>query len=74
MHLSTANIREYENSFRSTSLHLAFKGYMLPINVGERGSLTHEAHFVETVISVYEAGEWVADLDVLKAISHYEHG
>ena len=65
---------KYENNFRSTSLHLAFTGSMLPIDVGDRGSLTHEAHFVETVISVYEAGEWVADLDVLKAISHYKHG
>ena len=65
---------KYENNFRSTSLHLALTGYMLPIGVGERGSLTHEAHLVETVISAYEAGEWVADLDVLKAISNYKHG
>ena len=65
---------KYENNFGSTSLHLAFTGYVLPIDVGERGSLTNEAHFVETVISVYEAGEWVADLDVLKAISNYKHG
>ena len=65
---------KYENNFGSTSLNLAFTGHTLPINVGERGSLTHEAHLVETVISVHDAGEWVADLDVLKAISHYKHG
>ena len=65
---------KYENNFGSTSLNLAFTGYTLAIDVGERGSLTHEAHIVETVISVYDAGEWVADLDVLKAISQYEHG
>ena len=65
---------KYEDNFGSTSLHLAFTGYTLPIDVGERGSLTHEAHFIETVISVYEAGEWVADLDILKAISQYKHG
>ena len=65
---------KYEDNFGSTSLHLTFTGYVLPIDVGERGSLTHEAHIAETVISVYDAGEWVADLDVLKAISHYKHG
>ncbi|KAL8791858.1 MAG: hypothetical protein Q9195_005520 [Heterodermia aff. obscurata] len=65
---------KYEDNFKSTSLHLAFTGYVLPVDVGERGSLTHEAYLVETVISVYEAGEWVADLDVLKAIPHYKHG
>lgn len=65
---------KYEDNFGSTSLHLAFTGSAFPIDVGERGSLTPEAHFIETVISVYEAGEWVADLDVLKAISDYKHG
>jgi hypothetical protein len=65
---------KYENNFASTSLHLAFTGYELPIDVRERGSLNHEAHFVETVISVYECGEWVADLDILKALLDYKYG
>jgi hypothetical protein len=65
---------KYENNFVSTSLHLAFTGYELPIDVREHGSLNHEAFFVETVISVYEGGEWVADLDILKALSDYQHG
>ena len=46
-----------ENNFGSTSLHLTFTGYTLPIDVGKRGSLTHETHIAETVISVYDAGE-----------------
>lgn len=64
----------YEDNFASTSLHLAFTGYELPVDVSQRGNANHEALFVETVISVYEGGEWVADLNVLKVFSSYEHG
>ena len=64
----------YEDNFTATSLHLTFTGYELPIGVKDRGSLSHEAFLVETVISVYDGGDWVADLDILRALKNSKHG
>ncbi len=54
-----------DNCFQSTTLHLAFTGYESPIDVGVHGGRFIEAFFLETVVSVHDRGEWVADLDVL---------
>ena len=58
-----------EDNFRNTSLHLGFTGYALPIDVGTHGSRSREAFFLESVVSVHDRGEWVADLDILALLS-----
>ncbi|RFU25180.1 hypothetical protein B7463_g11158, partial [Scytalidium lignicola] len=55
--------------FRSTSLHLSFSGYELPIMTSEHGGRFVEAFFLEAIVSVHDSGEWVADLDILAALS-----
>ncbi|KAF2180319.1 hypothetical protein K469DRAFT_753525 [Zopfia rhizophila CBS 207.26] len=53
--------------FTSTSLHLSFTGYELPLDIGARGSRDSEVFFIEAAISVHEGGKWVADLDAIAA-------
>ncbi|RYP24071.1 hypothetical protein DL765_000799 [Monosporascus sp. GIB2] len=55
-----------EDNFKSTSLHLSFTSHEFPVDYGDSGIIDHQVFLVESVISVYDAGEWVADLDVLK--------
>ncbi|KAH8809362.1 hypothetical protein F5884DRAFT_901460 [Xylogone sp. PMI_703] len=59
-----------DDCFQSTTLHLAFSGYELPIDVGIHGGRFTEAFFLEAVVSVHERGEWVADLDVLSTFDN----
>ncbi|KAL9607960.1 MAG: hypothetical protein Q9167_007183, partial [Letrouitia subvulpina] len=59
---------KFDNSFQHTTLHLSFTRYRLPINTTSHGNQDTEAHFVETLISVFDRDEWVADLDVLNAL------
>ena len=60
---------ESKNSFSSTSLHLSFTGYDLPVDdVTTKGAQDIEAYFVESVISVHEHGKWVADIDILATL------
>ncbi|EUC27895.1 hypothetical protein COCCADRAFT_66825, partial [Bipolaris zeicola 26-R-13] len=54
-----------EDSFRSTSLHLTFTEFELPVDVGERGAIDKDLCFVETLIQVYDRDQWIADIDVL---------
>lgn len=57
------------DNFSSTSLHLSFTEATFPIDIGFSGARDIEAFFLETLISVYDAGKWVADLDPLKVIN-----
>ncbi|EGU83042.1 hypothetical protein FOPG_16051 [Fusarium oxysporum f. sp. conglutinans race 2 54008] len=54
-----------EDSFQSTTLHLRFTDYILPIDVGSHGNRDFEVYFLESVVSIHDHGEWVADLDIL---------
>lgn len=58
-----------EDSFQSTSLHLRFTDYILPIDVGTHGLRDFEIYFLESVVSVHDRGKWVADLDILGGLS-----
>ena len=58
-----------ENNFQGTTLHLGFSGYEFPLDVGDHGGRNREAFFLETLISVHDRGEWVADLDALEAVA-----
>ena len=56
-----------EDNFKGTSLHLSFTDWTLPLEVkGAEGRvIDQEACLVESVISVLDSGNWVADLDIL---------
>lgn len=58
-----------QNKFRSTSLHLSFTTAESSINVGFSGMKDDEVYLLETLLSVHEGGEWIADLDVQKSFS-----
>ena len=51
--------------FQNTSLHMSFTDYILPIDTGTRGVRDVEIYFLETVISVYDKGQWMGDLDII---------
>ena len=62
---------KFENTFTGTSLHLSFTDWSIPVDVGEtgRGRRDAEAHLVESLVSVHDRSRWIADLDVLGALS-----
>jgi len=68
--------RDREDCFRATSLHLSFTDFEMPFDIGQRGSIDRDIHVrvVETVISVYDRADWVADLDVLLLYEPKIHG
>lgn len=53
------------DSFQTTSLHMSFTEFVLPIDTGLRGIRDTEIYFLETVISVHDRGRWMGDLKVL---------
>ena len=57
------------DEFSDTSLHLSFTSAKSQISGHFEGLKDSELEVVETALSVYERGEWVADLDVLKSFS-----
>lgn len=52
------------------SLHLSFTGSVFPLDTGDYGSRDNEVYILETLISVHDHGEWVADLDILAALEN----
>jgi hypothetical protein len=57
-----------EDHFRNTSLHLSFTQSEVPIVTERRGARDVEAFYVESLVSVYDHGMWIADLDIIKMI------
>lgn len=53
-----------EDNFRATTLHMSFTKYEFPLGDRTTGLIDRPGFFVEAVISVYDGGQWVADLDV----------
>lgn len=60
----------FEDCFANTSLHLSFTGASMPLDIGFTGNCDREVYILETVVSVHEAGQWVADLDVLGSLAN----
>lgn len=58
-----------EDCFHNTSLHLSFTTYEIPLATGKHGGVDAEVMLVESLISVYDRGDKVADLDVLGSLS-----
>ncbi|KAK8104825.1 uncharacterized protein PG998_011858 [Apiospora kogelbergensis] len=57
--------------FARTSLHLNFTDWKAPLveshSVGQRDA---DVNIIEAVVSVRDAGEWVADVDICRALLH----
>jgi len=58
-----------EDNFTETSLHLSLTGYQQPLFTGEHGLQDNEIYFIQSVVQVYDRGNWVADIDILKAFA-----
>jgi len=56
---------EMVDCFKNTSLHLSFTEYELPVDTGTHGGRDHSAYYLESLISVYDGKDWIADLDIL---------
>lgn len=56
-----------QNNFPATSFHLSFTGYEYAMDLNRQSGRDAPAHLVETAIAVYDKGNWVADLDIIKA-------
>ena len=52
-----------EDCFSGTSLHLNFTEWALPVGQPSSHTIDHDVWHVESVISVRDRGEWLADLD-----------
>jgi hypothetical protein len=61
-----------QDSFRPTSVHLSFTDYAMPLVTQNenRHIIDRPASLIETLISAYDQRAWVADLDIIKAVSH----
>jgi hypothetical protein len=58
-----------ETHFKQTSVHLSFTEYVIPLIAEDNPHhiIDKSAVLVETLISVYDKGTWVAEIDLLKA-------
>ncbi|CAJ2503569.1 Uu.00g109630.m01.CDS01 [Anthostomella pinea] len=57
-----------EDHFTSTSLHLRFTGYTREIDFGAHNKISNGS-FVEAVVSAYDSGDWLGDVNILRALS-----
>lgn len=57
---------EFQDCFKSTSLHLSFTGASDSLHVGFTGAQDIEVYILETTISVHECGKWIADIHPLE--------
>ena len=73
MHINHAPFDgKIEDCFQQTTIHLGFTAYNLPLRDDSQGDniIDRPASLVETIISVHDRGQWVADLDVISALEY----
>jgi hypothetical protein len=58
-----------ENHFDSTSLHLSFTDYYVPVHLTGQQNQDSQVFYLESYVSVYDCGKWVGDIDILRAFS-----
>ncbi|KAI3325817.1 hypothetical protein HD806DRAFT_521311 [Xylariaceae sp. AK1471] len=58
-----------EDCFQGTTLHISFSEASQAVNVNFSRGPDVEAYFLETLISVYSCGEWIAELDILGSVT-----
>lgn len=59
-----------EDYFGSTSLHLSFTEYHVPVHLAGKQARDSRVFYLESYVSVHDRGEWVGDIDILKALSN----
>ncbi|KAH7354748.1 hypothetical protein BKA65DRAFT_496920 [Rhexocercosporidium sp. MPI-PUGE-AT-0058] len=59
-----------KDNFETTSLHLSFTEFELPMDKRSRGAIDKDISLVETLVSVHDKGGWLADIDVLALFEH----
>jgi hypothetical protein len=66
---------QVEDSFQHTSIHLSFTGYEMPLSIdsGSGHTIDRPASLLETLVSVYDRGSWVADLDMSTLLREPSH-
>ncbi|CAH0022586.1 unnamed protein product, partial [Clonostachys rhizophaga] len=57
-----------DDCFQGTSLHLSFSEACQPLNVQFSGNRDVGAYFIEALVSVYDRGKWVSELDILGSL------
>ena len=60
---------QIKGSFHSTSLHLSFTGAQSRVNLEISGARDDDVYMLETLISVFDNGRWIAGLDPFKSLS-----
>ena len=60
---------QIKDSFRDTSLHLSFTGAQSRANLEFSGAQDDDVYMLETLISVFDRGKWIADLDPLETFA-----
>ena len=50
-------------------MHISFTDFHVPLLQNAEHNQDHEAVIQETVVSVYDSGDWIGDIDILKALS-----
>ena len=55
----------FPNCFTSTSLHLTFTDFEMPLDVGARGLRDRQVVLLESLVSIDDRGRNIGDLDVL---------
>jgi len=58
---------QLKDHFKATTTHLSFTQYEVLLVSGELGRVDAEAVLLESLLSVHDSGEWVADLDIIGA-------
>lgn len=68
------NHRQYngtaEDCFSRTSIHLSFTEYQMPLKLNNEDThmIDRPVNLVETLVQVFDRGEWIADLNVIGAL------
>ncbi|MCJ1359362.1 MAG: hypothetical protein MMC33_009364 [Icmadophila ericetorum] len=57
-----------KDSFTGTSLHVSFTGATSPISQPFSEAQDVEMCLLETLVSIHDKGEWMADLDIFKSL------
>lgn len=58
----------FKGTFDKTSLHLSFTGYESSLGASEHGLFDKQVYFLQAVVQAFDAGIWVADLDIVTAL------
>ncbi|PMD63726.1 uncharacterized protein K444DRAFT_651234 [Hyaloscypha bicolor E] len=62
-----------EDNFKGTTLHFSFTDWKLPLEPNSSGTVDKDIFLIESIVSVHDSGEWVADLNLLRFMPSEHH-